>query len=82
MAERSREVSFGPVLIPILSPEHLIVCKVVFDRPKDWLDVEEMIAWGTAVDADEALGWVREILGGDSEQHTRLAALLEPAPTA
>jgi hypothetical protein len=34
----------GPVQIPILSPEHLIVCKVVFDRPKDWLDVEEMIA--------------------------------------
>jgi hypothetical protein len=79
MAERSRAVSFGPVRIPILSPEHLSVCKVVFDRPKDWLDVEEMIAWGTAVDADEALGWVREILGEDSEQYARLAALLERA---
>jgi hypothetical protein len=82
MAERSREVSFGPVLIPILSPEHLIVCKVVFDRPKDWLDVEEMIAWGTVIDAGAALGWVREILGEDSEQFARLAALFEPAPTA
>jgi hypothetical protein len=82
MAERSREVSFGPVLIPILSPEHLIVCKVVFDRPKDWLDVEEMIAWGTTIDAGEALGWVREILGADSEQYARLAALFEPSPPA
>jgi hypothetical protein len=77
MAERSRQVSFGPVRIPILSPEHLAVCKVVFDRPKDWLDVEEMIAWGTAIDAGETLGWVREILGGDSGQYARVAALLE-----
>jgi hypothetical protein len=79
MAERSREVSFGPVRIPILSPEHLTVCKAVFDRPKDWLDIEEMIAWGTAIDAGGTLGWVREILGEESEQYARLAALLERA---
>jgi hypothetical protein len=28
------------------------------------------------------LGWVREILGEDSEQYARLAALLERADTA
>jgi hypothetical protein len=78
MAERSRQVTFGPVQIPILSPEHLIVCKAVFDRPKDWLDIEEMIAWGTSIDTDEVLGWIEEILGGASEQHARLLALLEP----
>jgi hypothetical protein len=81
MAERSRQVDFGPVRIPILSPEHLIVCKVVFDRPKDWLDVEEMIAWGTAIDEAEVLGWIEEILGATSEQHARLAALLERTHT-
>jgi hypothetical protein len=80
MAERSRQVSFGPVRIPILSPEHLIVCKVVFDRPKDWLDVEEMIAWGTAIDDAEVLGWIERILGATSEQYARLAALLEREP--
>jgi len=77
MAERSRQVSFGPVEIPILSPEHLIVCKVVFGRPKDWLDVEEMIAWGTVIDTGETLGWVRMIVGEESEQYARLAVLLE-----
>ena len=82
MAERSRWVSFGPVQIPILSPEHLIVCKVVFDRSKDWLDVEEMLAWRSAIDADETLGWVREILGENSEQYARLAALLERTDAA
>jgi Nucleotidyl transferase AbiEii toxin, Type IV TA system len=79
IAERSREVRFGPVQIPILSPEHLIVCKVVFDRPKDWLDIQEMIAWGTAIDADDTLRRVRELLGEDSEQHAHLAALLDSA---
>jgi hypothetical protein len=77
MAKRAHQVGFGPVQIPILSPEHLIVCKAVFDRPKDWLDIEEMIAWGTAIDAGETLGWVREILGEDSEQYARLTALLD-----
>jgi hypothetical protein len=41
MAKCSRQVDFGPVQIPILSPEHLIVCKAIFDRPKDWVDIEE-----------------------------------------
>ncbi len=81
MAARSREVQFGPVRIPILAPEHLIVCKAVFDRPKDWVDVEEMLEWGTAIDAAEVLRWIEELLGRDSEQHARLRALLAATAT-
>jgi hypothetical protein len=81
MAERSRQVQFGPVRIPILSPEHLIVCKAVFDRPKDWVDIEEMVAWETEVDRDEILRLIEEILRRDSEQYVRLDALLRPAST-
>ena len=76
MAERSRLVHFGPVDIPILSPEHLIACKAVYNRPKDWLDIEEMVRWGTAIEADETLGWVANILGDGSEQHRKLAAII------
>jgi hypothetical protein len=76
MAERARTVRFGPVEIPILAPEDLIVCKAIFDRPKDWLDVEEILRWGTQVDADKTLYWVGEILGPESEQYARLADLL------
>ncbi len=78
MAERSRMVDFGPVQIPILSPEHLIVCKAVFDRPKDWVDIEEMVAWGTEIDRVEVQRLIGEILGDSSEQHARLAELLNP----
>jgi hypothetical protein len=79
MAARARLVQFGPVRIPILAPEHLIVCKAVFDRPKDWVDIEEMIAWGTEIESEEVMRWVEEILGEGSEQHARLQAMLGPA---
>jgi hypothetical protein len=52
------------------------VCKVVFDRPKDWLDIDEMIRWGTEIDRALTLGWVAAILGDDAEQYNRLAGLL------
>ena len=76
MAEHARVVRFGAVDIPILAPEDLIICKAVFDRPKDWLDIEEMLRWGTEVDAVRALGWVGEILGPESKEYARLHELL------
>ncbi len=76
MAERARLVRFGPVDIPILAPEHLIACKAVFDRPKDWLDITEILRWGTDIDGARTLYWVGEILGPDAEQYRRLAGLL------
>jgi hypothetical protein len=76
MAERARVVRFGPVDLPILAPEDLIVCKAVFDRPKDWLDIEEMLRWGTEIDAALVLGWVGDILGLRTGQYTRLNELL------
>jgi hypothetical protein len=76
MARRSRRVAFGPVQIPILSPEHLIVCKAVFDRPKDWVDIEEMVGWGTEIDGAEVLRWIDLILERTSAQRARLAELL------
>jgi hypothetical protein len=76
MAKHSRLVEFGRVQIPILSPEHLTVCKAVFDRPKDWVDIEEMVAWGTEIEEGEVLRWIDVLLGSDSVQHARLAQLL------
>jgi hypothetical protein len=81
MARDSREVDFGPVRIPILSPEHLIVCKAIFDRPKDWVDIEEIIGWGTRVDAQTVLSAIAGIIDTDCEQYVRLARLL-PVPPA
>ena len=71
MAERSRFVHFGPVDIPILSPEHFLSMQgLSHHRPKDGLDIEEMVRWGTAIEADEALRWVADILGATARRST------------
>ena len=40
MEKATRRVPFGDARLPILGPEHLAICKAIFDRPKDWLDIE------------------------------------------
>jgi hypothetical protein len=78
MATNAREVEFGPVTIPILSPEHLIVCKAVFDRPKDWVDIEEIVNWGTAVDRGAVLRWIDALVGSESGQYARFTEIVAP----
>ncbi len=71
-----RTVPFAEGSIPILGPEHLIVCKAVFNRPKDWVDIDAMLADGTVLDAAEVLRWVGRIAGDDDPRYTRIAAVL------
>jgi hypothetical protein len=72
MAGSVRSVPFGEESIPVLSPEHLLACKVVFDRPKDWLDVEQMLLAVDGFDVAEARVWVERILGSEADQLHRL----------
>jgi hypothetical protein len=76
MAAHARVVRFGSVDLPILAPEDLIICKAVFDRPKDWLDIEEMLRWGTVVDGVRILRWVGDLLGPASGPYARLDEVL------
>ncbi|HVR05500.1 MAG TPA: nucleotidyl transferase AbiEii/AbiGii toxin family protein [Solirubrobacteraceae bacterium] len=46
MARRVQRKPFLDTEINVLSPEDLLVCKMLFDRPKDWLDVEAVVASG------------------------------------
>lgn len=72
----SIEVPFAGDLIRVLSAEHLTVCKVLFDRSKDWVDIEAMTALGTHIDSAEVLRWVGRIAGDDDPRYDRVAALL------
>ena len=71
-----RVVPFADRSIPILSPEHLVVCKAVFNRPKDWVDIDAVLAAGTDIDVAEALRWVGRIAGDEDPRFERLAALV------
>ncbi|RIL05258.1 MAG: hypothetical protein DCC71_11045 [Proteobacteria bacterium] len=81
-AERTRRVPFGEgVTLPILSAEDLAVFKVLFDRPKDWVDLGEMVyALGPAFDGGYAREWLRKILEPDDARLARFEQILrEPA---
>ena len=69
-------VAFAEDTIRVLSATHLSVCKAVFDRPKDWIDIEAMLTLGTYIDTAEALRWVGRIAGDEDPRFERLAALL------
>jgi hypothetical protein len=69
-------VPFGDGTIPILAADHLIVCKAIFNRPKDWVDIDAMLAAGVDVDGAEVLRWVGRIAGDEDPRYNRVAALL------
>jgi hypothetical protein len=71
-----RMVPFADGSIPILAPEHLIVCKAVFNRPKDWVDIDAVLADETPIDATEVLRWVGRIAGDDDPRYSRAVAVL------
>jgi hypothetical protein len=63
MAKAARTVPFGETSIPVLSAEHLMVCKVVFDRRKDWIDIEHMLLAVDGLDLGEVRLWLERFVG-------------------
>lgn len=76
MAASARAVPFGDATIPILAAEHLLACKVVFDRRKDWIDIEQMLLVTDTLDVDEATRWVTRIAGEGDGRLARLAEVV------
>jgi len=75
---RIRTVPFGGRdTLPILSAEDLVIFKVLFDRPKDWSDVAEVLyARGPEFDASYTLDWLRRILEARDARLVKLETLL------
>lgn len=80
--ERRQQVPFGDGdRIHVLSAEDLVVFKAIFDRAKDWRDIDELLfAMGDAFDADYARDWLERIVGRDDERWARLAEALARHP--
>lgn len=76
MRKAIRRVPFGDRRIPILSPEHLLLCKVAFDRPKDWIDIEQIVFVTPDLDRAEIERWINRLLAETDPRRDRLAALL------
>ncbi|HMJ03874.1 MAG TPA: hypothetical protein VK506_13090 [Conexibacter sp.] len=75
MRRAARTVPFGDATITVLAPEHLTVCKAVFDRPKDWLDIEQILVCEADLDVADIARWLTRIAGSDDRRTQRFGAL-------
>jgi hypothetical protein len=74
VAEGVRAVPFSGREIPVLGCTALVVFKALFDRTRDWADIEAVVDAGAA-DLGEATGWITALLGADHAITRRLATL-------
>ena len=72
MRRSARKVPFNDGEIAILSPEHLAVCKAMFDRPKDWIDIEQILVATSPLDLQEIKGWLERMVGTDDPRMEKL----------
>lgn len=73
VAKGTRQVSFAGRTIPVLGCSALAVFKAMFDRTRDWADIEAMIEAG-AIDVREVATQVEQMDGRGSPRVRRLLA--------
>jgi hypothetical protein len=76
MRRETRRVPFGGITVPILAPEHLAVCKAMFDRRKDWLDIEQMLLATDELDTEAIEDWLSRMVSPDDQRLERLRELV------
>lgn len=78
VATQVRRAPFAGALIPILGPVELVVFKALFDRTKDWADIEAVVA-ARAVDIDTVRSALTELLGIDDPRRARFEEAVQRA---
>lgn len=73
-AEHRWTVAFEGGHIPVLGPVELAVFKIMFDRTRDWADVEDMHRAGT-LDVDAVRAALAPMLDAGDQRLARLAEL-------
>jgi hypothetical protein len=75
MRKQARRLPFAGETLPFLAPEHLAICKAIYDRPKDWIDIEQMLVAPDELDVSEIERGLKETLGDDDPRVRRLEEL-------
>jgi hypothetical protein len=70
-ARNRRVVPFAETRIPVLGPNELAVFKVMFDRTRDWADIEALLA-NDAIDPDALALTLRTMLPEGDRRFGRL----------
>ena len=74
VARHVTHVDFRGRAVPILSAVHLAVFKALFNRTKDWADIEGMVAEGS-LDVARTVGLLVGLCGLDDPRVRRLTSL-------
>jgi hypothetical protein len=77
-ARSRRTVEFAGTKIPVLGPQQLAVFKAMFDRTRDWADIEAMLVAGT-LDLDAVRTTLLTMLSDDDPRFARLDESLRRA---
>jgi hypothetical protein len=77
--ERRRRMPFGEDdSIHVLAAEDLLLFKALFDRDKDWHDIEELVfAMADELDGAYAKSWLERIVGEQDPRYRRLCEVLD-----
>lgn len=76
IADRVELVPMLDATVPILSATDLLVFKALFDRRRDWADIEELVRFGKA-DLGDAKRWIAKIVGPKDERLAKLAEIVD-----
>ena len=71
LAANARRVPFADTSIPVIDGADLVVCKAMFDRSKDWTDIENIVRDARS-DLAHARRWIEDLLGANAPQLHRL----------
>lgn len=77
-ADHSRVVPFEDASIPVLGPVELACFKALFDRGKDWVDIEAMVA-GSTLDVDAVRVVLEDVVGESDPRIAKLDDAVERA---
>jgi len=77
--ERRRALPFGDgESIHVLAAEDLVVFKAIFDREKDWRDIDELVyAVDDELDGESIKNWLERIVGPEDARYHRCVEALE-----
>ncbi len=75
-AKHARTEPFAGSRIRVLGPVELVVFKAIFNRTKDWADIEAVVA-AEAVDVDAVQELLAELVGADDPRLARLEEAVE-----
>lgn len=76
-----RSVPFADTRIPVLGPVELAAFTAIFDRTRDWADIEAMVGAGT-LDTEAVESTLLSMLEADDARLTRLGEAVSRASAA